>query len=67
MSGELKVIIKGKDRQILIALVKQERRNLGKSEVAFNAAEKRAVEFYQDHLKKVHRKLDPNSVYLNLY
>lgn len=65
--AEVVVNIKGRDRQTLLQLVKQERRSINKNTVDFNPAQKRAVEFYEDHLKKVQKKLDPKATYLNTW
>lgn len=65
--AETIVTIKGKDRQTLLELVKQERRNVNRNTNDFNTAQKRAVEFYEDHLKKVQKRLDPKATYLNTW
>jgi hypothetical protein len=64
----LKVTVQGVDRQTLVNLVKAERRATEiKSNHVVTASQKRAIEFYEDHLKKVQRKLNPSDSYINKY
>lgn len=64
----LKVTVQGLDRQTLVNLVKAERRAIEiKSNHVVTAAQKRGIEFYEDHLKKVQRKLNPNDSYNSKY
>lgn len=66
--SSLKITVQGQDRQTLVNLVKAERRaNELKSNHVVTAAQKRAVEFYEDHLKKVQKKLNPNDSYISKY
>lgn len=65
----IKVIVEAQDRKTLLELVKAERRNVrieSKNPVT-TAAQRRAVEFYQDHLFKLHKRLDPNDKFVSKY
>lgn len=60
--ANIKVSVEGQDRKTLIRLIKAERNN---AEVKSNSpvttqAQRRAVEFYEDHLRKLQKRLDPN-------
>lgn len=66
--ASLKITVQGLDRQTLINLVKAERRAIElKSNHVVTAAQKRGIEFYEDHLKKVQKKLNPNDEWINKY
>jgi len=67
--SSVKVEVKDQDRKTLLNLVKAERQNVSintQRPVTTNA-QKRAVEFYQDHLFKLHKRLDPNDKYISKY
>lgn len=65
----VKVNIEGEDRQTLIRLVKAERRaaELTGKQVVTTKAQVRAVEFYDAHLLKLQKRLDPNEKYPSKY
>ncbi len=69
MSNAVKAIIQGEDRQTLIKLVKAERRNAepDKDAPLLRNAQKRAVQFYDAHLLKLQKRLDPNEKYPSKY
>ncbi len=67
--SSLKITIQGLDRKTLLTLVKAERRNI---EVTTKApvttkAQSRAIDFYEDHLKKLQKKLSPNDEWQSKY
>lgn len=67
--ASVKVEVKDQDRLTLISLVKAERANarIQTNSPVTTQAQKRAVEFYQDHLYKLHKKLDPNNNNVSRY
>lgn len=67
--ASVRVEVKDQDRKTLLELVKAERRNVridSKNPVT-TSAQRRAVEFYQDHLFKLHKRLDPNDKFVSKY
>lgn len=65
----VKVEVKDNDRKTLLELVKAERRNvrIDTKQPVTTQAQRRAVEFYQDHLFKLHKRLDPNDKFVSKY
>lgn len=63
----LKIFVEGDDRKLLTTLIKAERRNI---EVTTNnpvtsGAQRRAVDYYEEHLKKVQKRLNPKDEWLS--
>lgn len=63
----LKIFVEGQDRKLLTTLIKAERRNI---EITTNnpvttGAQKRAVQFYEEHLKRVQKRLNPKDAWLS--
>lgn len=69
MSNAVKVTIQGEDRQTLIRLVKAERRAAEETTKApvSTKAQQRALQFYDAHLLKLQKRLDPNDKYPSKY
>lgn len=69
MSNAIKATIQGQDRKTLLTLVKAERRaiEIGAKTPVTTAAQKRAVEFYEEHLSKLQKKLSPNDQWQSKY
>lgn len=65
----VKVNIEGEDRQTLIKLVKAERRasEITAEQKITTTAQRRAIEFYDAHLLKLQKRLDPNEKYPSKY
>lgn len=62
-----KIFVEGLDRKTLTTLVKAERRNIeiNTNNPVTTGAQRRAVEFYEDHLKKLQKRLNPNDEWLS--
>lgn len=66
--ASLKVLVQGLDRKTLVTLVKAERRNIEvKTGHVMKPAQVRAVKFYEEHLEKVQKKLNPADKWASKY
>lgn len=66
--SNVKISIQAIDRKTLISLVKAERRAITiTGEHKVNTSQKRAIDFYDDHLEKVQKKLQPNVKWVTKY
>lgn len=65
--ASIRVFVEGQDRKLLTTLIKAERRNIEITATApvTTGAQKRAVEFYEEHLLKVQKRLNPNDSWLS--
>lgn len=63
----LKIFVEGADRKLLTSLIKAERRNIEvtTSNPVTSGAQRRAVDFYEEHLKKVQKRLNPKDEWLS--
>lgn len=67
MSNALKITVQGQDRKTLTNLIKAERRAIEVKETQkiTTTAQRRAVSFYEDHLYKLQKKLNPNDSWVS--
>lgn len=63
----LKIFVEGADRKLLTTLIKAERRNIEvtTSSPVTTGAQRRAIEFYEEHLKRVQKRLNPKDEWLS--
>lgn len=63
----IKIFVEGADRKLLTTLIKAERRNIEitTANPVTSGAQRRAVEFYEEHLKKVQKRLNPKDEWLS--
>lgn len=67
--SNLKIVVQGEDRKILIELVRDERHQakITPDHPVRTNAQRRAIEAYESRLYKLHQRLDPNAyVYKNI-
>lgn len=65
--ADLKVFLESADRKLVTTLIKAERRNI---EITTNnpvttGAQRRAVDFYEQHLKRIQKRLNPKDEWLS--
>lgn len=65
--ARVKIFVESQDRKLLTTLIKAERRNIEvtTSNPVTTGAQRRAVEFYEEHLKRVQKRLNPNDEWLS--
>lgn len=63
----LKIFVEGDDRKLLTTLIKAERRNIEVTTTnpVTTGAQRRAVEYYEEHLKKLQKRLNPKDEWLS--
>lgn len=63
----LKIFVEGADRKLLTTLIKAERRNIevSSSNPVTTGAQRRAVDFYEEHLKRAQKRLNPKDEWLS--
>jgi hypothetical protein len=65
--ADLKVFLESADRKLVTKLIKAERRNIevSASNPVTTGAQRRAVDFYEQHLKRIQKRLNPNDNWLS--
>lgn len=65
--SSLKILVQGIDRKTIITLIKAERRNIeiNANNPVATAAQRRAVDFYEEHLLKLQKRINPADKWAN--